>query len=63
MSLLAKDPKARPQSAMELARRLAAVPLASPWTQERAGRWWQHHLPQMIRRITIQAETAALASA
>lgn len=62
MSLLAKDPEARPQSATEMASRLAAVPLASPWTQERSGRWWQYHLPHMIRRITIQAETAALAS-
>jgi len=63
MSLLAKDPEQRPQSALELTRRLAAVPLTSPWTEERAERWWHYHLPEMIRRITIQAETAALASA
>jgi serine/threonine-protein kinase len=63
MSLLAKDPAARPQSATELARRLAAVPVAAPWTQERADRWWQTHLPQLLRETSIEAETAALASA
>jgi len=61
LSLLAKDPDARPRSATELAHRLAAVPLASPWTQERAERWWQRHLPHLSRQITVQAETVALA--
>ena len=63
LSLLAKDPAARPQSAADLARRLAAVPIASPWTQERAERWWQTHLPHLLRETTIEAETAALATA
>jgi hypothetical protein len=63
LSLLAKDPAARPQSAAELARRLADVPIASPWTQDRADRWWQSHLPHLLRETTIEAETAALATA
>ncbi len=40
MACLAKDPVARPQTAEELARRLAEVPLARTWTAERAQAWW-----------------------
>jgi hypothetical protein len=40
LTCLSKDPAARPQSADELAARLAAVPLAQPWTAERARSWW-----------------------
>jgi tetratricopeptide (TPR) repeat protein len=37
---LAKDPNDRPQSAAELAERLEAIELATPWTQSRARAWW-----------------------
>ena len=40
MACLAKDAAARPQTAEELSRRLAAVPLAREWTPERAREWW-----------------------
>jgi serine/threonine-protein kinase len=40
LSCLAKDPSARPQTADELAARLAAVPLDRPWTRDRAREWW-----------------------
>jgi serine/threonine-protein kinase len=40
LTCLSKDPAARPQSADELAARLAAVPVAQPWTAERARGWW-----------------------
>jgi serine/threonine-protein kinase len=40
LTCLAKDPQSRPQTADELASRLAAVPLARPWTPERAREWW-----------------------
>jgi serine/threonine-protein kinase len=43
---LEKDPAARPQSAMELCERLTAVECANPWTQPRAERWWDAHLPR-----------------
>jgi serine/threonine-protein kinase len=43
---LAKDPAERPQSAQELERALAAVPLAEPWTDDQAQRWWDKHLPK-----------------
>ncbi|HWI18738.1 MAG TPA: serine/threonine-protein kinase, partial [Vicinamibacterales bacterium] len=41
MACLAKEPADRPQTARELARRLAAIPGASDWTQERAAMWWR----------------------
>ncbi len=46
LACLAKDPDDRPTEAGQLARSLAAVPLAEPWTDERAQRWWDSYLPQ-----------------
>jgi serine/threonine-protein kinase len=40
LACLAKDPRARPQSADELAGRLAALRLEREWTPERARAWW-----------------------
>ena len=42
---LAKDPAARPASAAELSRELAALGLEASWTDERARAWWADHLP------------------
>jgi eukaryotic-like serine/threonine-protein kinase len=50
LALLAKDPADRPQDAAELALRLAAVPLATPWTPQRAEAWWQTHLPGILAK-------------
>lgn len=50
LDLIAKDPARRPASADEVIRRLAAVPLDVPWTQDRAERWWRAHLPDEVRR-------------
>jgi eukaryotic-like serine/threonine-protein kinase len=40
LACLSKDPQSRPQTMQELSDRLAAVPVESPWTEERARRWW-----------------------
>lgn len=40
LDCLAKDPGKRPQSAAELSRRLAAVPV-EPWSEAQAREWWQ----------------------
>jgi serine/threonine-protein kinase len=45
LACLEKDPARRPQSARELSRRLAEIPVATPWTEERASFWWSRHEP------------------
>jgi serine/threonine-protein kinase len=42
--LLAKRPEERPQTALEVSRRLAAIDL-EPWTEEKAALWWKEHGP------------------
>jgi eukaryotic-like serine/threonine-protein kinase len=46
LSLLAKKPEDRPQTASEVARRLKALKLADDWDESRADRWWQAHRPE-----------------
>ncbi len=46
MACLAKDRADRPQTADALTALLAAVPLARPWTVERAAAWWDAHRPR-----------------
>jgi serine/threonine-protein kinase len=41
LSCLEKDPSKRPQSALELRSYLRMIPLATPWTEERAETWWR----------------------
>jgi len=45
MSCLEKDPANRPQTARELSCRLAELPCADSWTQDRAREWWAVHKP------------------
>jgi serine/threonine-protein kinase len=45
LACLEKDPDRRPATADELSARLVAVPLADPWTPERARHWWDRHSP------------------
>jgi eukaryotic-like serine/threonine-protein kinase len=49
LSCLAKDPAARPQSARELARRLADVQCRDVWTEDRAKAWWAAYRPEDAR--------------
>ena len=44
LSCLAKDRDHRPSSARDLLRRLDAVSIQQPWTEERACEWWHAHL-------------------
>ena len=48
MACLEKEPEKRPQSAVDLARRLDEVDLDQPWTDQRAVAWWDQHLPARI---------------
>ena len=50
MACLQKDPENRPQSARELEKMLASVPLASAWTDDNAGTWWREHPPEQAAR-------------
>ncbi|MGD2135209.1 MAG: serine/threonine-protein kinase [Gemmatimonadales bacterium] len=45
LSCLAKDPADRPPTVDDLAAMLEAPDVGVPWTQERARRWWERHLP------------------
>jgi serine/threonine-protein kinase len=45
LACLGKKPDDRPQRASELARRLADVPLAERWTEDRAAQWWRVNRP------------------
>jgi serine/threonine protein kinase len=60
MACLAKDPAKRPQSVEELSRRLSAVPLERRWTQQRADRWWQAHVPGMLAKARVGCREAEL---
>ena len=61
LACLAKDPAARPASAEALSDRLAAVPLARPWTQDRARAWWSERVPDLARRPPAPEDAAASA--
>jgi serine/threonine-protein kinase len=43
LACLAKDPAARPQTAAELTRRLAAISFAEPWSCDEGKAWWDLH--------------------
>jgi serine/threonine-protein kinase len=45
LACLEKDPNKRPQTAKDLADRIAAVRIASEWTPQRAREWWDLHQP------------------
>jgi hypothetical protein len=46
LACLAKFPEERPQSAADLASRLAAAVPGERWTEEQAHRWWDRHHPE-----------------
>ena len=50
LSCLEKKPEKRPQTALELAERLAACEIREPWTREDAQRWWALNKPELEDR-------------
>jgi eukaryotic-like serine/threonine-protein kinase len=50
MSCLRKDPNDRPQTMQELSHALKAIALDTPWTQDRARRWWFEHAGAVSKR-------------
>jgi serine/threonine-protein kinase len=45
LSCLEKDPARRPQSIDQLAERLGACDVGETWTEDRARKWWEIHVP------------------
>jgi serine/threonine protein kinase len=48
LECLAKQPDQRPNSASVLRSRLRAIPIAGPWTSERAESWWSMNAPGKV---------------
>ena len=66
LDCLAKDPAARPGSAVVLGNRLAAMVLQDTWTQEAAHVWWDLHEPvtrSRSARATAHAPAADVTNA
>ena len=47
LQCLSKDPNERPQTMQDLAESLKRVPLAQPWTEDRARGWWLENAAAM----------------
>ncbi len=47
LACLEKDPERRPQTAAELAGRLAECDVGAPWDETAAIAWWKAHLPDI----------------
>jgi eukaryotic-like serine/threonine-protein kinase len=50
LECLEKDPEKRPPTAQALQARLQAIALDTPWTRERAERWWSREMPESVSR-------------
>jgi serine/threonine-protein kinase len=60
LACLEKDPARRPQTAAELAARLAALETeVEPWTSARAETWWRDHAAAMAARPRARSGSTA----
>ncbi|MBL4845945.1 MAG: serine/threonine protein kinase [Planctomycetes bacterium] len=60
MECLAKDRASRPPDAMALWRRLTALELSDPWSEDRAQEWWREHAEEIAElRATERPEPGA----
>jgi serine/threonine-protein kinase len=58
MECLEKDPKKRPQSAVELGERLGSIRLDESWTEVEARRWWSDHLKEdAVPKVSPESPT------
>jgi eukaryotic-like serine/threonine-protein kinase len=53
LECLEKDPAKRPATAAVLKSRLEEIPVATPWTRERAESWWNNHAPGKSSRRPV----------
>jgi serine/threonine-protein kinase len=58
LACLEKAPAKRPQSAVELWRRLGELGLEPAWTQERAEEWWRRALPELCQEPPKPGDTS-----
>jgi serine/threonine-protein kinase len=63
MRCLEKDPDKRPRDAAELYGLWCDCGPAGPWTNEAARRWWELHLPELSRPLTLAMPAAPAVSA
>jgi len=62
LACLTKDPNRRPQSALELRRRVEACPV-KPWDDDKALAWWREYKPDLdalARQSTGDVRTIAV---
>jgi serine/threonine-protein kinase len=53
LACLQKDPTLRPQNAGELLGMAYSCHCSDEWGQDHARRWWQSHLPDLTRSLTV----------
>ena len=62
LSCLEKDPRRRPARAADIVERLSHCGSSDGWTQERAAKWWQTHMPhenETDRKVKAKARAGS----